>query len=662
MLKAKKVSKLFLNENRLIHIIIWIGILLPSLIKAGTPRLPRLFIQLTAMLLLFITLFYYFRQGKWKLSYSNIDILVICFVLLAAFSTFMVSYKHNAQSCFLLIVSFAIFYFHISEYFSKTGLELLCWALIGLGIFESIIGFYQAIFLEQSRITGTFYNPNHLSGFFACLSMLLFARLVFNPSFRKYLGFKVLIILFMMSAFLLTRSRGGLLALIGGSACFIFLINAKKKAFFFLIAILIFLVMIPNPLINRLKQAQVTDVYAYSRFSMWKSALSMLRDHPLFGIGLGNFGYFSYRYAFPVEGAWAKYARVARYAHNELLHLGAEMGIPGILFFLIAIFVVFKQGLKNKTFARIDHDDCRAYANYGDEKALLIGIVTLLSHSIVDFIFHIPALVFMLLILIAWIRKISIADNEKNHFCFNITGKGIRLILLACLIIPIILSWIPIREYLGYISFNKANGNDPISDIKYIEKAVSIDFGNAPYHNSLGGAYFKLYGITKDMNFLEKGLKEAETAQILNPDDHRFPLSLGLGYMNLYLMFPANIEILERADKELRKCLILAPYLYEGFLGLGRILLYQKRPKEALNALKEAVRLEPYSMSSHYWLGLAFDALGDLKSARLAFEKIPAIKRLDLEKRAYILYERELIDFDVSKLYPKLRSYDLILE
>ncbi|MGA1840019.1 MAG: O-antigen ligase family protein [bacterium] len=663
MSENKRISGFYLNEKRLVHFIIWIGILLPTFVKAGTPRLPRLFIQIMAMMLLLITLLYCLRKDKHKQSYYNLiinslDILVISFVILSAFSTFMVSYGHNAQSCFLLVVSFAIFYFHISGYFSIKNIEKLLWALIGLGILESAIGFYQAFFLSHTRITGTFYNSNHLASFLACLSMFLFARMIFNRPFRKKYVLKIIIILFLVSALFLTRSRGGILALIGGGIGFIPLINKKKIAFSFMIAALVLLLLIPNPVINRLKQVQINDVYAYSRFSMWKSALSMLRDHPLFGIGIGNFEFYSYRYAFPVEKAWARYARVARYAHNELLHLGAEMGIPGILFFLAAIFTVFIKDFKKRRNTGVDNNSCSTHPYHADEKAILIVILTLLFHSIVDFIFHIPAILFVLIIFVAWISKIRIIDNKNNHFRFNFTGKGIRLILFVCLIIPIVLVWIPIREYLGYVSFNKAHGNDPLADIKYIENAVSMDFGCAPYHNSLGGAYFKLYGKNKDTNFLDQGLSEAQIAQTLNPDDHRFPLSLGLGYLNIHSIFPEKTDILKEAEKEFRKCLMLAPYLYEGFLGLGRTLLYQDRLKDALNAFEAAVRLEPYSMSSHYWLGLTLDTLGEIESARSEYKKILAIKRLNLEKKAYITYEKELIDFDVSKLYPRLKAYD----
>ena len=89
---------------------------------------------------------------------------------------------------------------------------------------------------------------------------------------------------------------------------------------------------------------------------------------------------------------------------------------------------------------------------------------------------------------------------------------------------------------------------------------------------------------------------------------------------------------------------------------MGKVLLYLKRPNDALSALKKAVRLEPYSMSSHYWLGLTLDSLGDLESAQSEYEKIIEIKKLGLEKKAYTFYEKELIDFDMSKLYPKLRA------
>ena len=154
---------------------------------------------------------------------------MITFLLLSAFSTFGVHYKHNAQRCFLLIFSFVIFYFHIAEYFSIKSLERLWWGLIGLGIFEGIVGSYRVLFLGEYRAIGTFYNPNHLAGFLACLLMLLFARLVFNPSFRKSLVFKILIIILLGVAIFLTRSRGGFFALLGGGIGFLFLIRSKKK-------------------------------------------------------------------------------------------------------------------------------------------------------------------------------------------------------------------------------------------------------------------------------------------------------------------------------------------------------------------------------------------------------------------------------------------------
>ena len=649
-----RITQLSSDRYRLIHIIIWSGILLTAIYKAGTSRLPSLILQLMALLLLFISILYGIRRKEWQFSYHPIDLLMIAFVILAAISTFRVHYQHNAQRCFFLILAFAIFYFHIAEDFSIKDFERLWWGMIGLGIIESVIVLYQFIFLNQSRPPGTFYNPNHLACFLACLFMFIIARLVFNPFFRRFFIFKILIIVFLGIGILMTQSRGGFFALFGGGIGFLLLIKSKKRVFCFLIAAFILLLVIPNPAIQRIKQVSTYDVYAYSRWSMWKSALTMLRDYPVFGIGLGNFGYFSYRYAFPVKNAWAKYARVARYAHNEFLHIGSEMGIFGILFFLSAIIVVFFYGIKRMPYDRPKKENHGPAQGSADRKAILIGLLTLLFHSCVDFIFHIPPILILLLILTLWIRQLNLEAQEQAGYRFCLSGRGLSLILL---LIPLLLAWIPIKQYLGYRRFNKAKGRAIIQDIKYMEEAIEMDFGCAPYHNSLGGAYFRIYGSTADSNALERGLQEAKLAQTLNPDDYRFPLSLGSGYLDLYLIFPSKRDILDKAGKEFRRSIFLSPYLYEGYLGLGRVLLYQNRPKKAVDMLEKVVSLEPYSMSGHYWRGLAFEALGDSKSARAEYEEILAIKGLGLEKRAYTTYEKSLIDFDMSRLDTRMNAF-----
>lgn len=64
---------------------------------------------------------------------------------------------------------------------------------------------------------------------------------------------------------------------------------------------------------------------------IWKRGLGYMADHPVLGVGAGNF---------PVaEGTISPMARRAEYgagvrwgaAHNSLVQVGAELGVPGLL-------------------------------------------------------------------------------------------------------------------------------------------------------------------------------------------------------------------------------------------------------------------------------------------------------------------------------------------
>jgi tetratricopeptide (TPR) repeat protein len=57
------------------------------------------------------------------------------------------------------------------------------------------------------------------------------------------------------------------------------------------------------------------------------------------------------------------------------------------------------------------------------------------------------------------------------------------------------------------------------------------------------------------------------------------------------------------------------------FLGLGRVLLKQNRPAEALPYLRQAVQMEPASAEAHEELGKAYSLLNELAAAQQEIEK-----------------------------------------
>jgi len=70
-----------------------------------------------------------------------------------------------------------------------------------------------------------------------------------------------------------------------------------------------------------------------SRIHLYQKALGMLREHPLIGHGIGSFYLTSVRFAKPGD----PYAAVPNFAHNFLLQLAAELGVPAAGLFLALI-------------------------------------------------------------------------------------------------------------------------------------------------------------------------------------------------------------------------------------------------------------------------------------------------------------------------------------
>jgi tetratricopeptide (TPR) repeat protein/O-antigen ligase len=80
------------------------------------------------------------------------------------------------------------------------------------------------------------------------------------------------------------------------------------------------------------------------RQDLWRSALAMLQDHPVTGVGAGAFGYAVREYRNPFLAR----DQIAT-AHNLYLNAGAEMGIPGLLaggLLLLAMSMVWWQRWK----------------------------------------------------------------------------------------------------------------------------------------------------------------------------------------------------------------------------------------------------------------------------------------------------------------------------
>ncbi|MFN8448193.1 MAG: O-antigen ligase family protein [Anaerolineae bacterium] len=68
------------------------------------------------------------------------------------------------------------------------------------------------------------------------------------------------------------------------------------------------------------------------RLVIWGAAVNIIRDYPLTGVGLNQFRSQRVRENYPVPDFAM---RVVPHAHDELLQVGADTGIPGMILFVI---------------------------------------------------------------------------------------------------------------------------------------------------------------------------------------------------------------------------------------------------------------------------------------------------------------------------------------
>jgi len=193
------------------------------------------------------------------------------------------------------------------------------------------------------RAQGTFYHPNFLAVFFSLLIPLFFFSLLREKpgSFFFFLefaafGFSLLGLLFTLSRVawlvIFLVLAGGLVVLNRLFPDFKARISQLSSTVGFkrLIAVsLVFLVIIFLPRVSSMLTTFSELGSGGYRLELFRRALKLMARFPLFGVGLNGFSSAMF-YQLPEQ-----FKFYPAQPHNLFLQIGAEMGIPALLLFLI---------------------------------------------------------------------------------------------------------------------------------------------------------------------------------------------------------------------------------------------------------------------------------------------------------------------------------------
>ncbi|MFC2166824.1 O-antigen ligase family protein [Acidobacteriota bacterium] len=306
----------------------------------------------------------------------------------------------------------------ISTVTSRRRIKRILFLLIGIGFFEAFYGlfelrranprilFYPKV-INQSSVTGTFVNQNHLAGYLEMIIPLaiglIIARIDLFTLAGEKLSAKIVriaekgmltnlvltsLVVVMSLAILLSRSRSGTFLLIFtfilfSGITFIYFGRIsyqwwKIRRFLQVTFLLITIVCLYVGVQATIDRFALDKLLSGGRPHYWGSVMMTIKDFPLVGTGLGSF-----------SSVYPAYAKTRTYgllghAHNDYFEYMSELGIVGIFFLLGG--VVFIVGKTFLTWYRRRDAEVKGMVLGGLISIFVIGI-----HSFTDFNLQIPA-------------------------------------------------------------------------------------------------------------------------------------------------------------------------------------------------------------------------------------------------------------------------------
>ncbi len=321
------------------------------------PRM--LYFQGMAAILLVVGLFV-FRSKQGKLSFTFPDLLLLAFVLYISLSTILIDGSTSHNLFFISWVLLVGVYFLVKEVLKHGGGNglILIGVLLICGMVEAGFGVLQHFNLIDNGYsnfgaTGTWLNPGPYAIYLSSTLPFVLALFLFRKKtwIKKLSGIILLIILIALP---LTESRTGWIAAFLGCGVVILSKYYDVVATFFkhrprALTLIILGCVILGFAGYELYQYKIDSVHG--RLNIYQTAWNIFMDHPLLGVGFDNYApvhseyQSAYFHANPEINEVAYSADNVEYVFNEYLQMLAELGIIGLLVFLVLIFFLGKLSL-----------------------------------------------------------------------------------------------------------------------------------------------------------------------------------------------------------------------------------------------------------------------------------------------------------------------------
>jgi O-antigen ligase len=228
-------------------------------------------------------------------------------------------------------------------------------ALLLSGLVVAVIGLFlfargEAVITAEGavrRLASVYGSPNNVALFLGrCMPLAFGFLLIYTQQWRRVAAGGTLIV--MLAAIVLTQSVGGIFIGIPASIAAMLLLRFGRRALLPLIALTVLAIV--ALLVGSAVSPRIARVFVFDdgtnfvRLRLWQSAIHMLQDYPLTGLGLDQF-LNAYRGQYILPDAWRE--PNLSHPHNILLDYWLRLGIGGVIILFVTQFFFWKLLLRD---------------------------------------------------------------------------------------------------------------------------------------------------------------------------------------------------------------------------------------------------------------------------------------------------------------------------
>ncbi len=358
----------------------------------------------------------FIREGKLKFRFTPANFLLILFTITVVINTFLsVTPSGSFRDFAIHIIAIGIVFMMIHSKNTKKEVYWLSVTLVLTATIVSIYGIYQyfqGVPMEsgwvditqnpdiKTRVYATFENPNLLAEYLIMIFPISITLLFYNKNIIQKICFASISFIILICIGL-TLSRGSWVGLAFGMILFVLLVDFKKLVFF-IPAGLGAIFLMPTMILQRIATiGSLQDSSNFYRYNLWNMAVDILKDYWFSGIGVG---YLAFRKISPL------YIRTMSpyHTHNTYLQIAIELGIVGIIVFLLLIINIFRMGVSAIVNGK------NRFTKYFTT-SYMVSLSAVLVHGMVEHVLYNPKIMLMFWLIVGMnICAYNIYIDEKS--------------------------------------------------------------------------------------------------------------------------------------------------------------------------------------------------------------------------------------------------------